>query len=446
MSRRYTSRRYAGGLGPSRVRTRIPTTRRLGQRVSLRKIIRFRVRLQLSQSHCLSLLLAMSGRVFLFFPPRGQPLTPSFSNIPLCQTPGCHVRFPSGWCFSTLGPRAGFFTLDCCCCWLLLIHTFSVLSLQLKKLRWHNKSAIDLSNANPACGHKEVRRSTGHIMVTTRYSDQQGSKSRQKVMRLYKQWHRPISKGFIKPPYSIREQPRSTRNVVAYPRPAFSAKNRKNYAPTSFDQQVQVSQGHTFCTEIRKIEIPRSMVVEALNWWSRRASQHPAVQSPVHSWKSPTILARSPLLVALVGRKMTVVRDQLFPQKPPGSSLWFSRTGVQPSPGSSTIELPSAFAESGAYPPDSRVLPGSPRQCSLPLACRHPPEGHQIGAREEARTWEHHHPQPTIPPPRLNRQAESRRQPVGCISWGWARPYTRRKDPPTLIPRNQQVSEGAGTR
>ena len=42
-----------------------------------------------------------------------------------------------------------------------------------------------------------------------------------------------------------REQPRSTRNVVAYPRPAFSAKNRENYAPTSFDQQVQVSQGHT---------------------------------------------------------------------------------------------------------------------------------------------------------------------------------------------------------
>ena len=31
---------------------------------------------------------------------------------------------------------------------------------------------------------------------------------------------------------------------------------------------------------------------------------------------------------------------------------------------------------------------------------------------EEARTWEHYHPQPTIPPPRLNRQAESRRQPV----------------------------------
>ena len=67
MSRRYASRRYAGGLGPSRVRTRIPTTRQLGQWVSLHKILRFRVRLQLSQSRCLSLLLAMSGRVFLFF-------------------------------------------------------------------------------------------------------------------------------------------------------------------------------------------------------------------------------------------------------------------------------------------------------------------------------------------------------------------------------------------
>ena len=60
---------------------------------------------------------------------------------------------------------------------MLLTHAFNVLSLKLKKLRRHNKSAIDLSNANPACGHKQVRRSTGHITVTTRYSDQQGSRS-----------------------------------------------------------------------------------------------------------------------------------------------------------------------------------------------------------------------------------------------------------------------------
>ena len=102
---------------------------------------------------------------------------------------------------------------------------------------------------------------------------------------------------------------------------------------------------------------------------------------PCASLKKSHDLARSPLLTALVGRKITVVRHQHFPQKPPGSRLWFSRTGVQPSPGSSTIELPSALAESGAYPPD-RALPGSPRQCSVPLACRHLPEEYQIGARK----------------------------------------------------------------
>ena len=89
-------------------------------------------------------------------------------------------------------------------------------------------SVIDVV-ANPVRGHKEVPRSTGHTMVTTRYSNQQGSKSRQKVMQLYKRWHRPITKRFIKPPLTpYREQPRSTRIVVAYPRPAFSATNRTN--------------------------------------------------------------------------------------------------------------------------------------------------------------------------------------------------------------------------
>ena len=80
MSRRYASRRYAGGLGPSRIRTRIPTTRQLGQWVSLRKTLRFRVRLQLSQSRCLSLLLTMSGRVFLFLPPRGHEPPPTLRD------------------------------------------------------------------------------------------------------------------------------------------------------------------------------------------------------------------------------------------------------------------------------------------------------------------------------------------------------------------------------
>ena len=43
----------------------------------------------------------------------------------------------------------------------------------------HSKSSIDLSNANLTRGYNEVRRSMGHIMVTARYSNQRGSKSRQ---------------------------------------------------------------------------------------------------------------------------------------------------------------------------------------------------------------------------------------------------------------------------
>ena len=53
---------------------------------------------------------------------------------------------------------------------------------------------------------------------------------------------------------------------------------------------------------------------------------------------------------------MTAVRHQLFPQKPHGSSRGFSRTGVQPSPASSTTELPSTFAESGGVLRRVRVV------------------------------------------------------------------------------------------
>ena len=107
----------------------------------------------------------------------------------------------------------------------------------------------------------------GHIMVTTRYSDQQGSKSRQKVMRLYKRWHRPITKTVNQTSFTpFREQPRSTRIVVAYPRPAFSATNRTNsFQPVLINNYSKFLKA-THRTKIRKIEIPRSMVVKALSW------------------------------------------------------------------------------------------------------------------------------------------------------------------------------------
>ena len=68
---------------------------------------------------------------------------------------------------------------------------------------------------------------------------------------------------------------------------------------------------------------------------------------------APGIFPVRHFLLALVGRKQTVVRDQLFPRKSPGSRLLFSRTRVQHSPDSSTIELPSALSKFGAYSPNS---------------------------------------------------------------------------------------------
>ena len=61
-----------------------------------------------------------------------------------------------------------------------------------------------------------------------------------------------------------REQPQSTRIVVAYPRPAFPATNRTNtFQPVLINNSKFLKATHR--TKRRKIEIPRSMVVEALS-------------------------------------------------------------------------------------------------------------------------------------------------------------------------------------
>ena len=58
-----------------------------------------------------------------------------------------------------------------------------------------------------------------------------------------------------------REQPRSTRIVVAYPRPAFSATNRTNtFQPVLINNSKFLKATHR--TKIRKTEIPRSKPVD----------------------------------------------------------------------------------------------------------------------------------------------------------------------------------------
>ena len=89
------------------------------------------------------------------------------------------------------------------------------------------------------------------------------------------------------------------------------------------------------------------MVVEALSWWSQRASQHPAVRSPVHPRKIPTNLACSPLLVGPRGKKVDRgQRSAFFPLRNlPVHALYFGlATWVHPSRPAS----PRSFSVPGA--------------------------------------------------------------------------------------------------
>ena len=128
---------------------------------------------------------------------------------------------------------------------LLLIHTFSVLSLQLK-------------NYGDTRSQPSIYQMPIPVVVAKRYECQRVTSRWQPATQTNRDPNRDKkvcgstgngtdqyqngSSNLLTP---FREQSRSTRNVVAYPRPAFSAKKRKNYAPTSFDKKIQVSQGHT---------------------------------------------------------------------------------------------------------------------------------------------------------------------------------------------------------
>ena len=204
-------------------------------------------------------------------------------------------------------------------------------------------------------------------------------------MRLYKQCHRPISKRFIKPPLLYIESNLDRLGLLS---PTHDQRSQQQSGQITLQPFLIIKSKcfikATHRTKIRKIEIP-SEVFDGGGLELVKPAREPASSRP----KSCVSLKKKPHESCPfadpcgrhIGRKMAMVRHQLFPQKPPGSRLRFSRTGIQPSPGLSTIELPPALAESGAYPPDTEV-PDSPRQCSLPLACRHPPEGHHIGARK----------------------------------------------------------------
>ena len=175
---------------------------------------------------------------------------------------------------------------------LLLIHTILRIVLANKQTTATQQVTHRHIKCQSRLWSRRGTKVNGHIMVTTRYSEQQGSKSRQKVVRLYKHWNRPISKRFIKPPYSLRAASIDsdccrlpTTSVLSNKADKLRSNQFWSTIVPSFSRPHIVRRSRCvliFLLKIRKIEIS--------SWWSRRASQHPAVQSLCILEKVPRFL------------------------------------------------------------------------------------------------------------------------------------------------------------
>ena len=139
------------------------------------------------------------------------------------------------------------------------------------------------------------------------------------------------------------------------------------------------------------VVVPRSKVVEASSWWSRRASQQQVIQSPEHPWNVALESCPFDASSSISWEKNRPWSETSFPQRPspPGPRLWFSSTWVQHSPGALMLELPSALTESRAYTPDvtchdTLARAAAPyqafRERAAYLSRATSPEGHQISA------------------------------------------------------------------
>ena len=162
--------------------------------------------------------------------------------------------------------------------------------------------------------------------------------------------------------------------------------------------------------------------MEAWSWWRPgaggagvRANIQPSKALYIPE-KRPRNLAHSPLLVGPRRKKQTVVRDSFSLRNLPVRASDSCAQGFSTS---------LARRRSSCPPPSPNLVRTHPIERYQALRDSAPCLSRAATSRrapnwnlEDARTWEHH-PQPTIiPPPRLNRPAESRRRPVGCISRG----------------------------
>ena len=136
---------------------------------------------------------------------------------------------------------------------------------------------------------------------------------------LYKQWHRPTLKRFIKPPYSI-SRVTSIDSDCCCLRPAFSATKRINYVPISFGltRSPSFSRPHIVQKQGKlKYRGPScGGCLELVKPAREPASSRP---KPCASLKKPH--ESCPVGPSRKKKDRRVVRQQLFPQKPLGSGL-----------------------------------------------------------------------------------------------------------------------------
>ena len=191
-------------------------------------------------------------------------------------------------------------------------------------------------------------------MVRTRYTDQEGSKSRQNVMDSTSNGTDQCQNGSSNLLTPCREQPRLTRTRILknnmnaprlsehrlclnppcsrLPRPAFSSTKRTNYAPISFDLQVQVSQGRTSYkkNENYNTRIHGGGGLQLVKPAHEPASSHSKIWASLKKPHEPCPFAapcgprrkeKYRSQTSRRGRKTTVVRRHVFPQKPLGSRL-----------------------------------------------------------------------------------------------------------------------------
>ena len=138
---------------------------------------------------------------------------------------------------------------------------------------------------------------------------------------LNKKWFKPISKRFIKSPYSISRATSADSDCCIIPTAIVLSSKADTSRSNQVDEQAHNSQGHTSYRnkENRNIDVYGDGSLELVRLAHEPASSLP---KPCASLKTPH--ESCPLAAPYwpsQRKKKTVVRDQLFPRTPRGSRI-----------------------------------------------------------------------------------------------------------------------------